>query len=111
MSKIPEYKRVLSDARRIAALMDEAACPCCHGTSAAQPCQECHSTGLASVAYDTVRTHYKRSEELRTLLLEAVIDALAFLDRPDITTYEWYKLAPDHISKFRHAIAKAKQTT
>jgi Lar family restriction alleviation protein len=41
-------------------------------------------------------------------LLDAVKDALAFLDRPDITTYEWYKLAPDHVGKFRRAIAKAE---
>lgn len=41
-------------------------------------------------------------------LLEAVKDALAFLDRPDITTYEWYKLAPEHVGKFRRAIAKAE---
>lgn len=38
-------------------------------------------------------------------LLEAVKDAL---DRPDITTYEWYKLAPEHVGKFRRAIAKAE---
>lgn len=41
-------------------------------------------------------------------LLEAVKDALAFLDRPDITTYEWYKLAPKHVAMFRRAIAKAE---
>jgi hypothetical protein len=40
-------------------------------------------------------------------LLEAVKDALAFLDRPDITTYEWYKLAPEHVGMFRRALAKA----
>jgi hypothetical protein len=38
-------------------------------------------------------------------LLEALRDALAFLDRPDTTTYEWYKLAPEHVGKFRRAIA------
>lgn len=41
-------------------------------------------------------------------LLEALKYALAFLDRPDITTYEWYKLAPEHVGKFRSAIAKAE---
>jgi hypothetical protein len=41
-------------------------------------------------------------------LLEALKDALAFLDRPDIATYEWYKLAPEHVGKFRRAIAKAE---
>lgn len=41
-------------------------------------------------------------------LLEAVKDALAFLDRPNITTDEWYKVAPDNVRKFRQAIAKAE---
>jgi len=42
------------------------------------------------------------------MLLAALKDALAFLDRPDITTYEWYKLAPEHVGKFRRAIDKAE---
>jgi excinuclease UvrABC ATPase subunit len=42
-----------------------------------QPCQECHGSKLASVAYDTVRVHYKRNEEVKDVLLEAVKDALA----------------------------------
>jgi hypothetical protein len=46
-------------------------------------------------------------DAVKETLLDAVEDALAFLDRPDITTYEWYKLAPDHVAKFRRAIAKA----
>lgn len=41
-------------------------------------------------------------------LLAALKDALAFLDRPDITTYEWYKLAPEHVGRFRRAIAAAE---
>jgi hypothetical protein len=49
-----------------------------------------------------------RLSEVNNLLLDAVKDALAFLDRPDITTYEWYKLAPEHVGKFRRAIAKAE---
>jgi hypothetical protein len=48
--------------------------------------------------------------EVNSVLLEAVRDALAFLDRPDITTYEWYKLAPEHVGKFRRAIAKAEDS-
>jgi hypothetical protein len=47
-------------------------------------------------------------DEVKTVLLEAVEDALAFLDRPDITTYEWYKLAPEHVGKFRRAIRKGR---
>ena len=47
-------------------------------------------------------------DEVSKVLLEAVKDALTFLDRPDITTYEWYKLAPEHVGKFRRAIAKAE---
>jgi hypothetical protein len=46
--------------------------------------------------------------EERDELVAALKDALAFLDRPDITTYEWYKLAPEHVGKFRRAIAKAE---
>lgn len=98
----------LADETQIAKLKLEAACPCCRGASILQPCQECHGSKLASVAYDTLRIHYKRREEVSNVLLEAVKDALAFLDRPDITTYEWYKLAPDHVGKFRRAIAKAE---
>lgn len=49
-------------------------------------------------------------EDIKATLLDAVKDALAFLDRPDITTYEWYKLAPDHVGKFRRAIAKAEDS-
>jgi len=67
----------------------------------------------------TMRDRYKRQsnawmnkafeiDEIKATLLDAVKDALAFLDRPDITTYEWYKLAPEHIGKFRRAIAKAE---
>ncbi len=48
--------------------------------------------------------------EAKDVLLDAVKDALAFLDRPDIITYEWYKLAPDHVGKFRRAIAKAEES-
>jgi hypothetical protein len=48
-------------------------------------------------------------QDVNTVLLEALKDALAFLDRPDITTYEWYKLAPEHVGKFRRAIAKAEE--
>lgn len=48
--------------------------------------------------------------EVSNVLLEAVKDALAFLDRPDISTYEWYKLAPEHVGKFRRAIAKAEDS-
>ncbi len=48
--------------------------------------------------------------EVNSVLLEAVRDALAFLDRSDITTYEWYKLAPEHVGKFRRAIAKAEDS-
>jgi hypothetical protein len=50
-------------------------------------------------------------DDVKATLLDAVKDALAFLDRPDITTYEWYKLAPDHVGKFRRAIAKAEAKT
>ena len=49
-------------------------------------------------------------DEIKATLLDAVKDALAFLDRPDITTYEWYKLAPEHVGKFRRAIAKAEES-
>lgn len=67
----------------------------------------------------TMRDRYKRQsdswrdkafelQDVSSDLLEAVKDALAFLDRPDITTYEWYKLAPEHVGKFRRAIAKAE---
>lgn len=69
----------------------------------------------------TMRDRYKRQsnswmnkafeiDEVKATLLDAVKDALAFLDRPDITTYEWYKLAPDHVAKFRRAIAKAEES-
>lgn len=100
----------LADETHIAKLVKESECPVCRGASILQPCQECHGSKLISVAYDTLRIHYKRSEEVNNALLEAVKDALAFLDRPDITTYEWYKLAPDHVGKFRRAIAKAEDS-
>ena len=49
-----------------------------------------------------------KKEAAFDLLLDAVRDAIEFLDRPDITTYEWYKLAPEHVGKFRRAIAAAE---
>jgi hypothetical protein len=67
----------LADETQIAKLKLEAQCPCCRGAEVLQPCQECHGSKLASVAYDTVRVHYKRNEEVKDVLLEAVKDALA----------------------------------
>jgi hypothetical protein len=48
-------------------------------------------------------------KEVKDTLIEAVKDAIAFLDRPDITTYEWYKLAPEHVSKFRQAVKQSEE--
>ena len=59
---------------------------------------------------DSWRDKALELSDVNSTLLEAVRDALAFLDRPDITTYEWYKLAPEHVGKFRRAIAKAEDS-
>ena len=50
---------------RLLDLFREAACPCCHaGTNITlEPCQECHGTGLVSVAYDSLRIHCKLLSE------------------------------------------------
>jgi hypothetical protein len=69
----------LADETQIAKLKAEAACPCCRGAELLQPCQECHGKGLASVAYDTLRIHYKRSQEVSTELLEALRECLRVL--------------------------------
>jgi hypothetical protein len=53
----------LADETEIAKLKLEAACPCCRGASILQPCQECHGSKIASVAYDTLRVHYKLLQE------------------------------------------------
>lgn len=52
----------------------EAHCPCCTTGDGIErdPCQECKGTGLASVAYDTARTHIKLLEEQLYRLREAV---------------------------------------
>src|ERR1035437_3375572 len=47
------------------AVAKEAACPCCKAgtTLERKPCQECKGSGLAIVAYETVRTRLKLAEE------------------------------------------------
>lgn len=46
-------------------LAQEARCPVCVNgqTLSGEVCQECHGKDCASVAYDTLRTHYKRVAE------------------------------------------------
>lgn len=53
----------LADSTHIAKLVKESECPVCRGASILQPCEECHGSKLASVAYDTLRIHYKSLQE------------------------------------------------
>jgi hypothetical protein len=116
--ELAEMKMKFGYEIRIAELMKESECPVCGGTGldlgppdacgsstrktprSTQPCQECHGSKLISVAYDTLRTRYKRSEQVNSALrrihwsnialLEAAVelgrlggwtrDALAFLE-------------------------------
>ena len=55
-------------------LSRESACPCCkNGVNLdSEPCQECHGKGLAIVAYESLRVHYKLVSEQLHNLREAV---------------------------------------
>ena len=97
-------------------LAQEARCPVCVNgqTLAGETCQECHGKDSASVAYDTLRTHYKRMAEACKLAFKlprpwmdgettyeewdavftAIEEALAWKipDKhvpPDVAPYDW----------------------
>lgn len=63
---------------RMLDLTREVACPCCKSgtTLLREPCQECHGKGLVSVAYDTLRVHYKSLQEYSENIKNALRDAL-----------------------------------
>ena len=58
----------------LARVKRESACPCCkNGVNLlGEPCQECHGKGLAIVAYESLRVHYKLVSEQLHDLREAV---------------------------------------
>jgi len=82
------YKRQMQAwMNKALSLAFEARCPVCVNgqTLTGEVCQECHGKDAASVAYDTLRAHYKRMAEACKLALK--------LPRPwmdgNITYEEW----------------------
>jgi hypothetical protein len=78
-----------ADSTHIAKLVKESECPCCRGASVLQPCQECHGSKLASVAYDTLRVHYKSLQEYCENVKNALRDALDVVE----ISGEWLRRA------------------
>ena len=86
---------------------------CAYGICGNKPVVEFNGKGYCRRCIRYARAwEQKRAKRVLELcapdLLDALKDALAFLDRANITADEWYKLAPEHVAKFRQVIAKAE---
>ncbi len=80
----------------VARLKRESGCPCCHGTGKnsgidgspkGDPCSECKGGGLAIVAYECLRVHYKLQGEEIAGLKYSLAAAKAEVER----LLEWAK--------------------